>query len=89
MRTDRPPRCHCNAFVLRYLYNCHVVTLSFSHVGHVVLQLEAWKIVVDVLQDQVDCHESCRGQSFRLYDETEPGRVFKVQPVGALDLNVT
>lgn len=54
--------------IVQYLYDWHVISLCFSHVGHIILQLEAWKVVIDILQDQVDGHERCGGHSFSLHN---------------------
>lgn len=72
---------------VQYLYDWHVISLCFSHVGHIILQLEAWKVVIDILQDQVDGHERGGGHSFSLNDKTQSGGVFKVQALGALHLD--
>lgn len=75
--------------IVQYLYDWHVISLCFSHVGHIILQLEAWKVVIDILQDQVDGHERSGGHSFSLHNKTQSGSVFKVQPLGALHLDFT
>lgn len=34
-----------------------IIALCLSDIRHIVLELEAWQVVIDVLQDQVDSHE--------------------------------
>lgn len=36
---------------LLYLDNGKIITLCFSDVGYIILELKAWQIIVDVLQD--------------------------------------
>lgn len=44
-----------------------VITLCLAHVGHVVLQLEAREVVIDVLQNEVEGHEGAGGCSLSFH----------------------
>lgn len=74
---------------LKYLYDWHFIALCFSHVGNIILQLEARTVVIDILKDQVYSHERCGRHRFSLYNYTEFGAVFKVQPLGAVHADFT
>lgn len=47
----------CSFYIWDYLYDWHFISLCFPHVGHIILQLKARKVVIYILQDQVNSHE--------------------------------
>lgn len=79
----------CGFSIWRYLDDWCFISLCFSHVGNIILQLEARKVVIDILQDQVESHERRGGHSFRLHNKTQSGGVFKVKSPGTLHPDFT
>lgn len=41
----------CVSRRLLYLDNREIITLCLSNVGYIILELKAWQVVVDILQD--------------------------------------
>lgn len=47
---------------LLHLNDREIMTLSLSNERHIVLQLETWQVVIDVLQYEVDSHVGAGGR---------------------------
>uniref|UniRef100_A0A8C5GUU7 Uncharacterized protein n=1 Tax=Gouania willdenowi TaxID=441366 RepID=A0A8C5GUU7_GOUWI len=58
-------------------------------VRYIILQVEAWEVVIDILEDQVNSHERCGADSFSLYNKPKSRAVFKVKSLGALHPDFT
>lgn len=76
-------------FYFRHLYDWHFISLCLFHVGDIVLQLKARKVVIDILKNQIDSHERHGGHSFSFHNKTESGSVFEVKSLGALHPDFT
>ena len=51
---------------LLHLNDGEIVSLGLTNISNVIVELEAWQVVIDILQDQVNCHERTGGCSFSL-----------------------
>lgn len=74
---------------LLHLDDGEIVTLGLSDVGHIVLELEARQVVIDVLQDQVDSHVGAGGRRLSFHHQAESRGLLKVQAFGFLNPDLT
>lgn len=66
-----------------------IIALCLPDICHIILQLKAWQVVIDVLQNQVDGHEGAGGRRLCFHHQAESRCFLKVETHRVLNPDFT
>lgn len=69
---------------LLYLNDGVIISLGLPNISNVIVELEAWQVVIYILQVKVNANKGAGGSSFSFDHQANSRGLLKIQPFGAL-----